>query len=131
MIWAGPVRAALRRDRRAGDGNLLQLDQGLRQREIGGQPLTQSEDDGFPPRRLVPDRPDLDSVRPADRQILDEVPSASTGRRLPALAGGRVRHPDGGLLHRRAVHAEHATLNGGAGDALRPERARGPERRCP
>ena len=49
MTWAGPVRAALEaRIVRAGDGDLLQLHHGRRQREIGGQPLAEREEERNP-----------------------------------------------------------------------------------
>ena len=68
-----------------------------------------------------PDGPNLDPVRAAYRQILDEVPATRAGRRLPSLAAGRVQHPDDRLLQRGVVHAGDPALDRRAGEALRRE----------
>ena len=130
MIWAGPVRAELNRgSAAAGDGNFLQLYYHRRQSEVDGQALAEREEDGIPPCRLVADRPDLDPVGPADRQIFEEVPTLSTGPRLPALAVGGVDDVDNRLLDRRARRPEHPAMDGSASGALGDERGGGRDER--
>ena len=104
------------------------------QGEIRRQALAQGEEDGVPPSRQEAQRADLDPVRPAHRQVLDEIPAPRGGRGLPALAVGAVGDFDDGLLQRRTVPVEHAAIDGGTGRALGRERGGGkaaPERNSP
>jgi hypothetical protein len=85
--------------------------------------LTQRQEDGITPGRLEAHGPDLDPVRTADGEILDEVAAARIGGRAPTLAVRGVAKEDCRALERQAA-AGHSTFHGRTGHPLGLERCR-------
>ncbi len=127
MIWAGPVRAALKRGS-AVPVTVISCNcttAGLSAKSaVRRWPRARKMDSrcagSYPTART--------SIRygpPTDRYSMKYRPRALVVV-LPPLAVGGVDDVDNRLLHGRAVHAEDSAIDGCAGDALRRERERGP-----